>query len=191
MKKLFFIISIFFFSITSSFAVFFIEAQGDYITTGDFEAVTGGGLGIGFSITDDVNFIIRCSTASNTENEGAIDEFSYNYDSATGGIEYTPPISLLEDYRIYWKNSLNLGASMFEVDVKNAENGEDSETGFIVSFRTGLQYNFTQTVSPYFDLGYHKSYYNSTKDLSIAGWQADVGVRFFIFGNRDYETGYN
>lgn len=191
MKKLFFIISIFFLSITSSFAIFFIDAQGDYIATGDFDPVTGGGLGMGFSLTDDVNFIVRCSTASNTENEGAVDEFSYDYSSATGGIEYIPPIAVLEDYRIYWKNSLNFGASMFEVDQKNVPDGENSETGFIVSFKTGLQFNFTQTVAPYFDLGYHKSFYSSTADLSIAGWQADLGVRFFIFGSKDYETGYN
>ena len=26
--------------------------------------------------------------------------------------------------------------------------------------------------------------------LSIGGWQIDLGVRFYLFGNRDYETGY-
>jgi len=191
LKKLFFIICIFFFSINSSFAVFFIDAQGDYISTGDYDPVMGGGLGIGFGLTDDVSFIIRCSTASNTENEGAIDEVSYDYSTATGGIEYTPPIAVLENYRIYWKNSLSLGASMFEIDVKNAMDDEDSESGFIASFRTGLQFNFTQTIAPYFDLGYHKSFFSSNSDYSIGGWQADLGVRFYIFGNRDYETGYN
>ncbi|HNX25011.1 MAG TPA: hypothetical protein PKG60_13270 [Spirochaetota bacterium] len=190
MKKLFFIVGIFFFSITSSFAVFFIDAKGDYITTGDFEPVTGFGLGIGFDLTDDVNFLIRCSTATNTENKGAIDEMRYDYSTVTGGIEYIPSIPALDNYRIHWKNSLNLGASMFELDVENATDGKDSETGFIASFCTGLQFDFTQTVAPFFDLGYHKSFYSSTSDLSINGWQAALGVRFFICGSRNYDAGY-
>jgi len=191
LKKLFFIVCIFFISITSSFAVFFIDGQGDYISTGEFKPVTGYGLGIGFGLTDDVNFLLRCSTASNTEYKGKTYELNYDYTALTGGIEYIPGISLLDQFRIQWKNSLNTGVSMLEYDDKSTILDEGSELGFIVSFKTGLQFNFTQTIAPYFDLGYHKSFYSSAdSDVSIAGWQVAVGVRFYILGSRDYDTGY-
>jgi hypothetical protein len=189
LKKLLFIICIFFLSITSSFAVFFIDGQGDYIATGESDPAVGFGLGIGFGLTDDVNFLIRCSAAEVTEDKDTIKETNYSYSFATGGIEYIPSIAALDQYRISWKNSLSIGASMFEVDQRDL-NKEESEMGVIASLKTGLQFNFTQTVAPYFDLGYHKSFYSSTSDLSVTGWQVAFGVRFFIFGNKDYDTGY-
>ena len=190
MKKLFFVISIFFLSITSSFAVFFVEAQGDYISLGEFDPVSGGAAGLGFSFTDDLNFLIKFSTASNTEKEGEIDELKIKYTSLTGGIEYIPPIAELEAYRIYWKNSLNVGASIIEGEQPELDGGEHTEDGYILSFWTGLQFNLTQTISPYFSLGYQKSFYSSGADLSVKGWQAAFGVRFYICGSRDYEAGY-
>jgi len=191
LKKLFFIISLIFLSITSSYAVFFIDAQGDYIATGELEPVTGGALGIGFSITDDLNFLIKSAYASNTEKKGKDDEFKYNYSYVTGGIEYIPPVAVLEEYRIYWKNSLNIGPSTIEGEYPKAEDSEKkSEDGYICSFWTGLQFNLTQYIAPYFDLGYHKSFFASDVDVSIKGWQVAAGIRFYIGGSRDYDANY-
>jgi len=191
LKKLFFIIIIFCIPLTSSQAAFFIDGQGNYMSTGDFNPVTGFGLGIGLSIADDINFIVRGFMTQNTDNPSdPLIKKTYEYNAVTGGIEYIPPIVILEQYRIYWKNSINIGASMFSIDDKSGNIGKKTENGLITSFTTGLQYNFTQVISPYFDLGYHKTFYQSNSKLSISGWQIDLGVRFYVFGNRDYNAGY-
>ena len=191
MKKLFFIISIFFISISTSYAVFFIDGQGDYMATGEFKPVTGFTAGIGFGLTDDVNILIRSSFATNTENADLADEIKYEYSAlATCGIEYVPPVDFFEEYRILWKSSIHLGASEFRLEGESIED-EDLGPSLLASFHTGLQYNFTQIISPYFDLGYHKSFYKSgSTDVSIKGWQVAVGIRFYIFGSRDFNNGY-
>lgn len=190
MKKIFFIVSIIFLSVTSSFAVFFIDGQGDYMATGDFKPVTGYGLAVGFGITNDVNFLIRGSMAETTENVNLFNETRYSYSFVTGGLEYIPPIPVLEKYRIFWKNSVNIGASEFRYEQDNSMMGENKETGLYTSFKTGIQYNFTQIIAPYFDLGYHKSFYSDNEDLSIGGWQMALGIRIYIGGSRDYDNGY-
>jgi len=189
LKKLLVAVFIFFISITSSFAAFFIDGQGNYIATGEFEPVIGWAGGIGFGITDDVNFLLRASLSEYTENKGLDDELQYEYSYAAAGIEYIPPIAILEEYRVYWKNAINIGASDFEVSVPDGDS-EGVGPGVYVSFNTGLQYNFTQLIAPYIDLGYHKSYYDTTKDVSITGYQVALGVRFYLFGSRNYEAGY-
>jgi hypothetical protein len=163
--------------------------QGNYISTGDFEPVTGFGGGLGFGITDDVNLLLRGSMSQGIENENLINEVRYDYLFATLGVEYIPPIPIFEKYRIYWKNAFNVGLSEFEVSFDNGPD-ESAGPGLITSFHTGLQYNFTQIIAPYFDLGYHKSFYDSRDDVSIKGLQVAVGVRFYIFGLKDYEQGY-
>ena len=187
MKKLFFIVSIFFLSVTSSFAVFFAEGEGGYMTTGKYDPVTGFGGGIGVGLTDDINIIIRAFKADYTN---ADDTIRTDYFAVTGGIEYIPPVAGLEQLRVYWKNSLNIGMAdfMYEDDTDSTKKREGK--GIMVSFKTGLQYNFTQIVSPYFDFGFHKSFYSKQDDISEAGWQIDLGVRFYAFGSRDYESGY-
>lgn len=189
MKKLFLIVFIFFISITSSFAVFFIDGQGNSMATSELDPVSGWAVGIGFGITDDVNFLLRASASEAIEDKGLAGELKYEYSYAAVGIEYIPPIQILEKYRIYWKNAVNIGTSMFEVSFANGED-DGVGPGVYTSFHTGLQYNFTQVIAPYIDLGYHKSFYDSTKDISIKGYQVALGVRFYIFGSRDYEKGY-
>ena len=80
MKKLFFAVIIFFLSITSSYATFFINGEGNYMSTGDFIPVTGFGYGIGFSLNDNVNFIMNGSYALATEkDDDPINKKKYKY----------------------------------------------------------------------------------------------------------------
>ena len=178
-------------AVTSSYASFFIDGYGEQISTGDYEPVTGFGLGLGFSVADDVNILVRCSTATKTEYKDTTYELKYDYSAATVGVEYIPAIDLLDYVRLQWKNSFNVGASLFEFDDKSSTDGKDSKIGTILSFKTGFQYNFTQTISPFIELGYQKTFFSSSSsEYSIRGWQASLGVRFYVTGSRDYETGY-
>lgn len=191
MKKIIFILFIYFMAVTSSYASFFIDGYGDHIATGDYEPVTGLGLGLGFSLTDDVNLLFRSSMATKTEYKDTTYELKYNYSSATVGVEYIPVIDLFDYVRLQWKNSVNVGASLFEFDDKSSTEGKDSKTGAFLSFKTGFQYNFTQVISPFIELGYQKTFFSSSSsEYSIRGWQASLGVRFYVTGSRDYETGY-
>jgi hypothetical protein len=198
LKKLFFILFIFFFSITSSFAVFFIGAQGEYAATSQYKPVKGGGADLGFNISNDVNFLLKSSYGTNTMYKGTIKEVSYNYATATAGIEYIPSISILEAYKLQWKNSINIGASRFETHDKGVANPyttvlmdvKDSTKGVATSFWTGLQYNYTQYIAPSFNVGYNKSIFSAGSGLSIHGWQVALGVRFYIGGSKDYDSEY-
>lgn len=193
MKRLFFIIVIFFLSISSSFAVFFMEGQGDYTSTGDYNSVKGFGLGMGFDLTSDLNFLLRVDTAEATENKSKANEINYSLDSYTAGIEFIPQIAAIEKYRLCWKNSINVGVSKFDYRQKNSGSSDTTfdDMGTFVSLKTGIQFNFTQYIAPYFDLGFHKTYsWSTSPDATIQGWQADLGVRFYFGGSRDYITGY-
>ncbi len=191
MKKLFLTIFIILSGITSSFAVFFIDGQGNYSATGDYEAVSGGALGFGFSLTDDINFLVKAAMETNKENKGKTNELDYEYDRITGGIEYIPSIDFLDQYRFFWRTSINLGAAMFESEMPEVDDSDKSDMGFHLSIWTGLQFNFTQNIAPFFDVGYHKTYFTmGSGDLSISGWQLALGVRFYIGGSRDYNTGF-
>lgn len=191
MKKLIITLFIILCGITSSYAVFFIDGQGFYAATGDFDPVSGYGGGLGFSLTDDVNFLIKGGVESNTEKKDTINELTYDYNFVTGGLEYVPSIDLLNRYRLYWKSSLNFGWAMFKSEMPEVDDSDKSDMGFHVSFWTGLQFNFTQYIAPFIDLGYHKTFFTAgSSDLSITGWQAAFGVRFYIGGSRDYYAGY-
>lgn len=193
MKKLFAIIFIFFLSITSSFAfTLFVEGQGEYINTATkhYPSLSGFGAGLGVGLTDNVNLIARFAQAS--ESHKLYSYFDVNTDCKfmTGGIEIIPSISSLDKIRTYWKSSLEFGRSEFNYENNYPTNTHAEGRGYVVLFKTGLQYNFTQIVSPYFNIGYHKSSYPDSTDIKISGWEADFGVRIYVFGIKDYDAGY-
>ncbi len=193
MKKLLFTIIIFSLSISSSFASFFVNGGGNYMYTGGFIPVYGFEGGAGFSLNENINFLLDGSYALSTENDNdKINKKKYVYKFYTGGIEYIPTLDIFEKNNIYWKNTLSVGAStVSRKGHTGGANAEDQHSGLFTMFKTGLQYNFTQVISPYFDLGYHKTFFNTAKtSLSIGGLEFDFGVRFYIFGNRDFESGY-
>ena len=191
MKKIIIMVFIILSGITSSYAVFFIDGQYSQAATGDYEYVSGGAFGLGFSLTDDINFLVKASIETNTENKGALDELKYELARATGGIEYIPSFDILDEYRVYWRTSLNLGAAEFESDMPEIKDSDETDIGVHLSFWTGLQFNFTQNIAPFFDIGYHKTFFTlGDSDLAISGWQMAFGVRFYIGGSRDYNTGF-
>lgn len=163
------------------------------MSTGDFSSVIGYESGFGFDLNENLNLLFKSSRSYRTEHStDPLNKIKYNYTFAALGVEYIPPLPVLDLYRVFWKSSLSLGGSQFEIKGNcNGVNCEDKQIGIYTAFRTGLQYNFTQIISPFFDLGYYNTFYNTAKtDLKISGWQFDFGVRFYLSGSRDYEVGY-
>lgn len=193
MKKLFFIIAIFFLSITTSFAIFFIEGQGNYTTTSESDPILGVGTAFGFDLTDDINLLVSAASGEVTQHRNKTNEVNYEFEYAAIGIEFIPQIAVLDKYRLNWRNSVNIGASRFNTEHDNYlyESGDGSEMGTYVGLKTGMQFNFTQCIAPYFDLNFHKTFpWSTDPKVTVQGWQAALGIRLYFGGSRDYDTGY-
>ncbi len=192
MKRIFAIILFVFISTTNSFATFFIDGLGTYVNAGDMENQLGGGLGFGIDINRNLNFLFRAANTSTIKNQDKIDEVEFRHTTYMGGIEVIPELPALQKYRLSWKTSILAGVSSSKAELKNSYYGKDAdEAGFACSFWTGIQYDLTQVVSPFIDLGYHSSFYtDKLKDESIQGYQIAIGIRFYLTGNRDYAGDY-
>lgn len=191
MKKVLAIILFILISASNSFAVIFVDGFGAYVNAGDMENQLGFGAGLGFDINSDLNFLFRAAMTSVTENKDETDETDYEHFTALAGVEYVPQINALRSYRLSWKNSILVGMSNSEASMENVQKGEVSDMGVACAFWTGLQYDMTQIISPFIDLGYHSSFYqNKLKDESIRGYQVAFGIRFYLTGSRDYTGDY-
>ncbi|HPR38109.1 MAG TPA: hypothetical protein PLT13_10985 [Spirochaetota bacterium] len=191
MKKVLAIILFIFISTADSFAVIFVDAFGANVDAGDLENQIGFGLGLGFDINSDLNFILRTAMTSVTEDKDKTTETEYDHFTALAGIEYVPQIPALRNFKMSWKNSFLIGMSNSEVSVENVQDGEVSDMGVACAFWTGLQYDLTQVISPFIDLGYHSSFYqNKMEDASVRGYQVAFGIRFYLTGSRDYTGDY-
>ncbi|HOP29333.1 MAG TPA: hypothetical protein P5120_05575 [Spirochaetota bacterium] len=191
MKKVLAIILFIFISTADSFAVIFVDAFGANVDAGDLENQIGFGLGLGFDINSDLNFILRTAMTSVTEDKDKTTETEYDHFTALAGIEYVPQIPALRNFKMSWKNSFLIGMSNSEVSVENVQDGEVSDMGVACAFWTGLQYDLTQVISPFIDLGYHSSFYqNKMEDASVHGYQVAFGIRFYLTGSRDYTGDY-
>jgi len=200
LKKLFFIISIVFISITPSFAdigPFTIDLFGAYIDAGDLESQVGFGGGFGLGITDTLNVQFRViSTEKSTEDDlntlAENEESSYEHFTMQAGVEYVPVIPFLEKYQLSWNTSIFLGmADSGYRYYKGWNEYENYENGYSLSIWTGPHFNLTQYVSFFAEIGYHFCYYTGEmEDTNVSGFQALIGARCTLFGARDYAEGY-
>lgn len=189
MKKILAVLIFLLISTTNSFAVIFVDGFGAYINAGDMENQLGGGLGFGFDISRNLNLLFRAADTTVTKDKNKLNEVTFEHTTILGGVEFVPVIPALNNYRVDWKTSLLAGISDSNADFENF--GSESEMGFACSLWTGLQFNLTQVVSPFIDLGYHYSFYNDKmKNASIRGYQIAFGIRFYLTGNRDYSGDY-
>jgi len=191
LKKVLAIILFLFISTANSFAAIFVDAFGANVDAGDMENQIGFGLGLGFDINSDLNFIFRTAMTSVTEDKDKTTETDYEHFTALAGIEYVPHIPSLRNLRMSWKNSFLVGMSNSEASMEQVQDGDVSDMGVACSFWTGLQFDMTQVISPFIDLGYHSSFYqNKLEDASIRGYQVAFGIRFYLTGSRDYAGDY-
>ena len=202
LKKLFFIISIMFISITPSFAdigPFTIDFFGAYVDAGDLESQLGFGGGLGLGITDTVSVQFRVlQTEKSTEDDLDTawpdnEESQYEQFTMQAGVEYVPVIPFLEKYQLSWNTSIFIGMAESHSRYYNATGieQEKSDSGISFSLWTGPHFDLTQYVSFFTEIGFHYGYFTGElQDASIYGFQALVGARCTLFGSRDYTEGY-
>ncbi len=186
MKKLLIILWLLFFS-TGAFAIgnIYVDGIGAFTQTNDAKNEFGGGGALLYQVTDDFNlFVKNIYNKRKIQDETAIGEKYYNeysYNMAVAGVEYLYNINKMP---LFWKNAVGIGAG--KVDIKEGYSWfkkEDSENGLCFALWTGVMYVFTQSISAYMDIGFHKTYFfNEFKDAKIMGFQVLVGVRFTAWG---------
>ena len=200
MKKILILLLLFFFT-KGAFAIgnIYIDGVGAYTQTNDAKNQYGWGLGLLYKMSDDFNVFFK-TIISQRKNVGLdtresipgeyTEYFSkYKYRMFIGGIEYLYNINNLP---FYWKNSAAVGVGAAEIKSNyNYDFGwppygyrtDKKDTGICVAFWTGILYTFTQSLSGYIDVGYHKTYFNDElKDAKIMGLQVVAGVRFTAWG---------
>ena len=198
MKKLFFIISIMFISITPSFAdigPLTIDLFGAYVDAGDLKSQMGYGGGLGLGITDTVSLRFRVVNTEVTKNANEYNETNFEHMTMQLGFEYVPVIPILEKYQLSWNTSIFLGMSSSHYEYYDAaawpHNFKLEDDGYTVSILTGPHFDLTQYISFFLEIGYHYGYYSGElQDKSILGFQAILGARCTLFGSRDYAEGY-
>ena len=190
MKRLLFIILLLVGTASQSFASFYVDIMGAMVNADDADNQLGFGLGLGYVLNKDIDLYLRSTYTLSSDHANTPNEIDYNHMTAMAGAAYMPRFSFLERFRLSWKNTFLVGYSRTKVEMK-ATGDDIVGQGFSLGFLTGLQYDITQIISPFFDVGYHKSFYGGeAEDLSVHGFQFDLGVRFYFGHSRKYSTDY-
>ena len=193
MKKLFVFLMLLVFT-TGAFAIgnIYIDGAGAFTQTKHAKNQYGGGFGLLYKISDDFNIFFKSIFLQRKNigvDPGSGEEYysKYKYKMFTGGIEYLYNINKMP---LYWKNAVAVGGGTVEIKSNydydmfpNEYQTNEKDTGVCFAFWTGILYEFTQNLSGYIDLGYHKTYFNDElKDETINGKQVIVGIRFTAWG---------
>jgi hypothetical protein len=182
LKKLFIILWLLLFS-TGAFAIgnIYVDGIGAFTQTNDAKNEFGGGGALLYQVTDDFNLFVKCIVnqrkITQTDIWGQNYYDKYKYFMGTAGIEYLYNIKNLP---LFWKSAFGIGTG--KLDTKT-DYIEKSDNGLCVAVWTGAMYMFTQSISAYMDIGFHKTYFfNELKDAKIMGFQVLAGVRFTAWG---------
>ncbi len=161
------------------------DFMGVYQDTGDAETQYGFGGLLGLDFSRDISFVAKSLF---TEKSKKVDENitnRYIHNMFIGGLGYGYRIPA---YRLVWRSSMLLGYSSTEIEVEGYNQNDD---GFCFEIATGIQWNATQHISPFIDVGYHQSYYvNELKDASIRGFQTMLGIRIHVFRVKTVDEDY-
>ncbi len=175
------ILSFIILSYGNAFSALNIDLNALYTQGGDLENLTGVGGAITIDLVRNLNVFVRSSYNQATKNSDKPDEENYTYIMYMGGVQYLLQIS---DTQLFWSNSAAIGAAAAESEIYvNSVGTTLEETGMCVAYWTGLLYNWTQHISPYIEIGYHKAFYSvDFEDADVSGFQFIFGVRFTLFG---------
>ena len=160
-------------------AKLYVDAIGSYTRTDDASDQYGGGAAFGVDITRDVNFFLRGIYTTRTLHTNSSNEETYSYMMGLAGLQYSMQIRKLP---LFWITSIGVGGSTVRAEYKIS--GDDvTDSGTCLALWTGLLFHWTQRLSPFFEIGYHQSFYRGDySDKDIAGMQILLGIRVALFG---------
>ncbi len=176
---------------STSFAIgnIYVDGIGAFTQTIDAENEIGGGVNALFQISSDFNFffknIFNTWKTEEKASTGKKYDNKYRYFMSIAGVEYLYNISKMP---LFWKNSVGIGAGSVNIredldPITNKYILDKSDLGLCLGVWTGVIYTFTQSISGFADVGFHKTFFfNELKDSDIMGVQILVGVRFTVWG---------
>ncbi len=167
----------------------YVDGMGAFTQTTDLKNEFGGGGALLYQVSDDFNFFIKnIFNKRKIEAKTATDEKyyqKYSYYMSTAGIEYLYNIKKIP---LFWKNALGIGAGTASIKkdfdkVSSKYLTTKDDTGLCTAVWTGMMYVFTQSISVFVDVGYHKTFYfDELKNAKIMGVQVLVGARLTVWG---------
>jgi len=158
----------------------YLDAAGALTDTGEDTMKFGGVGSIGVEILENTNALFRFSLLKKEEKNGA----TYDQKILAVGAEYVYPF-----FRFGWKNSIWGGLSMLGIDVSGFPGISDS--GVYLALHTGVEYDLTQHIAPFVEIGYGFSYYTGDLDGSNShSFNFLFGIRVTIGGNKSISKEY-
>lgn len=192
MKKLLVILAFFSLSVSASAGVYLDLNYIPYLGAGDAETQYGVGGALGINVHPD--FLLKFKTSvsfyeKDTDTDAEVNSEHHIYSL---GVEYLFP---LKAYRIVIRPSIMVGMSSTRMEYPNpliiGDRYDKGDMGPSFAFYTGVDFHATQILSPFVEIGYHKSMYKQDfLDYDISGALVNLGVRFAFTGNRDINEGY-
>lgn len=194
MKKLLIVLIIFISASSVMAKNFYVDLLGSYTDTTDAEWQIGGGYSLVYDTGSNINLLYRGIFSFRNTTEGLTTECKYSHMMHVVGVEYIPHIPFLYNYRLIVKATILGGISETGVSVStigSSSSSEISDMGFSFAAYAGLQFIWTQYMSPFVEFGWHQSFYSKElTDSKIYGIQANIGIRVSIFGNKSIDEGY-
>ncbi len=185
---------------SASYAIgnIYIDGIGAFTQTMDAKNQFGGGGSLLYQVDDSFNiFVKNIYTFRKIAARTDIGESyfkKYDYFLSTAGVEY---LFNINKWPLFWKNAAGIGIGKASIrknydSIKRKYLVDEDDTGLALAVWTGLLYVFTQNISAYADVGFHKTYFSDElKNNDIMGFQALVGVRITVWGmNRSIYSEY-
>ncbi len=217
LKRILPVLAIMFMTVNAMATAVNIDGFGSYLGAGNAKYQFGGGGAISVSIGYNLNVIYRgmYSMAEKNSDMGYfVMKKAYNHMMQLAGVEYVFPIDAA---RLGWRSSIQVGYSSTQLDTKSISVSDKrtmllyidpnmrpayatmmsvsktslKDNGFSLAFWTGLQWQAKQWLAPFFDIGFHKSFYsNSLKSYEIHGLSVMFGIRFTLGHSRNIKSDY-
>jgi long-subunit fatty acid transport protein len=182
----------------SAFAVnnFYFDVGGTLLQNKDAKFNYGAAWGFGYNLVDKFNIVYHGAFAFAKTDPGETTEFSAQYISQGLGLEYVWYLWK----RLGWRSSLLIGVVMLDISEPNLTVLEDyNSLGVGMGLNTGVQWDVTQHVTPFFDVGFHYDYMFSKREytattalqqVNVYGITLQLGIRFVFGRNKSIDSEY-
>ena len=165
---------------------------GSYTDAGDAQELYGAGVDLGVDVTPGFIFFGRIiMNYPAIEDKGTDAEVKYKLNTFLACLQYRGHV--MDELPLVYTVTLGVGSCLVSADPAKEGSKSTSDIGKpTYALWLGVDYVWTQTLCPYFQLGYHKSRFeNDYKSSSVQGLQVIIGVRFTFFGdNRGISEDY-
>ena len=144
----------------------------------------GGGLGIGYNFRQVVN--MKClfygGTGKMQDKPFGVVDTEIEIFGFLFGLEYVPYIPVLNDNRLLFTNSFEVGYTSCHTKFIGAISMDEGDEGVLFGLFTGFQIVASQNIVPFFKIGWlGTKYFGKWEDSEQNQLALMIGCRFYIF----------